>query len=83
MPASLIPAIALSRPGWLRWLPLLRDRLAVVCAHGVAQWHAWRRREQDARILVEMSDRDLLDLGLSRGDLPVIARGVAPGDGWR
>lgn len=38
----------------------------------MAAWRAWRRRREDAFALQQMSDRDLLDVGLGRSDLPFV-----------
>lgn len=35
----------------------------------VRLWHLWRRRASDMRRARQFSDRDLRDLGLTRGDL--------------
>ncbi len=55
---------------------LLADRPASIAA----RFRAWRaRREQINRISFELScytDRELADLGLSRGDIPEVARGT-------
>jgi uncharacterized protein YjiS (DUF1127 family) len=32
-------------------------------------WHQWRRLARERRLAIEISDRDLRDLGLTRGDL--------------
>jgi len=32
-------------------------------------WQAWRRAVQQRRLAAQISDRDLADLGLTRGDL--------------
>jgi uncharacterized protein YjiS (DUF1127 family) len=44
-----------SRPGWL--------------SHPVAAFLAWRRDSQAAAELSQMSDRELLDIGLTRADI--------------
>jgi uncharacterized protein YjiS (DUF1127 family) len=77
--STLLPSLLACLEGLRTW----HHRLAAACARGVVLWHAWRRQEQDARILRDMSERELRDLGLGRGDLPGIARGMPPGDGWR
>lgn len=83
MPAFLNSTLLPSLPARLEGLLAWRHRLAAACARGRARWQAWRRQEQDTRILRDMSERELRDLGLGRGDLPGIARGMPPGDGWR
>jgi uncharacterized protein YjiS (DUF1127 family) len=71
MPALPLPSLRsdLRRAPWPRlrgWLTTLRLRCAVA-------WRAHRRRAEDLRILLEMSDRDLRDLGLGRCDVPYVA----------
>ena len=39
-----------------------RDRL-------IDWWHRWRQLTRERRLAIEISDRDLRDLGLTRGDL--------------
>ncbi len=44
--------------------------LFALLAHPVATFTAWRRDSQAAADLALMSDRELLDIGLTRSDLP-------------
>jgi uncharacterized protein YjiS (DUF1127 family) len=55
----------------LLWLAWLRRRLR----HFTVAWVARRRRASEMRDLYRFSDRELWDVGLSRADLPAIARG--------
>lgn len=51
----------------------------------IEAWRAWRRREQDARTLRDMSDRELQDIGLGRGELPFVVSNHIDDrrrDGW-
>ena len=36
--------------------------------------HIWRRRQQERRLLAELSDRDLHDVGLSWSDIALEAK---------
>jgi uncharacterized protein YjiS (DUF1127 family) len=70
MPALPIPPLHsnLLRTPWPRlvcWLASCRQRCA-------AAWRAQRRRGEDRRILQDMSERDLRDIGLGRGDVPYV-----------
>lgn len=47
-----------------------RRGLFALLAHPVATFAAWRRDSQAAADLALMSDRELLDIGLTRSDLP-------------
>lgn len=68
------------------------SRIAALARTGAMQlrkaieaWCAWRRREQDARTLHDMSDRDLQDIGLGRSDLPFVVTSHLDDrrrDGW-
>jgi uncharacterized protein YjiS (DUF1127 family) len=71
MPALPIPPLPSSLrcapwPRLARWL----TNLGLHCA---AAWRAHRRRGEDRRILLEMSERDLRDIGLGRCDVPYVA----------
>jgi uncharacterized protein YjiS (DUF1127 family) len=55
----------------LLWLAWLRRRLD----HFAAAWAVRRKRAREMRDLYRFSDRELWDVGLSRADLPAIARG--------
>jgi uncharacterized protein YjiS (DUF1127 family) len=45
----------------------------------IGQWINERRRiSRIARELNRYSDRDLADMGMTRGDIPAVARGVFP-----
>jgi uncharacterized protein YjiS (DUF1127 family) len=35
----------------------------------VTLWHLWRQRARDRRLAAQFSDRDLWDVGLTRGDV--------------
>src|SRR4051794_28527690 len=58
--------------------PELRDAPHDAAPHGVAAWIAgrvaavaeWNRRQRDLAELTLMTDHELSDIGLSRGDLP-------------
>ena len=39
-----------------------------------ARFSAWRRYRHSVRELSQLSDRELHDLGISRGDIEIIAR---------
>lgn len=48
--------------------------IAIALAHGDSSapmrlWRAWRRSLQQRRLAEQISDRDLADLALTRGDL--------------
>ena len=47
-----------------------RNRLATWLAHKVSALLAWRRDSVAAIALSTMSDRELMDIGISRSDLP-------------
>ena len=52
-----------ARSPWRLLAPLLRA------------FHVARQQDRVARELSLLSDRELADFGLSRGDIPVVARG--------
>jgi uncharacterized protein YjiS (DUF1127 family) len=54
---------------WPTWLHARFDRVGNV-------WTAHRKRTRELRDLYRFSDRELWDVGLSRGDLPAIANGT-------
>ena len=54
---------------WLAWLQARLGRLD-------AAWADRRKRAREVRDLYRLSDRELWDVGLSRSDLPAIARGM-------
>jgi hypothetical protein len=59
---------------WLAWLRLALSALVIgarFCARICARAYAGRR---DARILIQLSDRQLIDMGLSRLLLPLGVR---------
>ena len=41
-----------------------------------AAWRAWREHEEEMRTLRSFTDRDLWDLGLCRGDVAAIEKGL-------
>lgn len=71
MPALPIPPLHsdLHCAPWLR----LKRRLSTLGLRCAAAWRAQRRRSEDRRILQEMSERDLRDIGLGRCDVPYVA----------
>jgi uncharacterized protein YjiS (DUF1127 family) len=54
------------------WLSRLQARLD----HLGASWASRRQRARQVQELYRASDRELWDMGLSRSDLPAIARGT-------
>ncbi|AMW34008.1 DUF1127 domain-containing protein [Haematospirillum jordaniae] len=42
----------------------------------IEQFRSWRDRTREADLLRSMSDRELMDLGLSRGDVEQIIAGT-------
>jgi uncharacterized protein YjiS (DUF1127 family) len=62
---------AASAPGWLALATALRD-----VVHRARAWRAAKRREvEDRHTLAAMSDRDLLDIGVSRASVDELAAG--------
>jgi uncharacterized protein YjiS (DUF1127 family) len=57
-----------ARPAGI-WLSSLLHRLR-------ASWAQWRAVERQMQELYRSSDRELWDMGLSRSDLPEIAKGT-------
>jgi uncharacterized protein YjiS (DUF1127 family) len=41
--------------------------------HLVAVFHQWRRHNENLRELNQLGDRELADIGISRGDIPRVA----------
>ncbi|MBN8936817.1 MAG: DUF1127 domain-containing protein [Rhizobiales bacterium] len=41
--------------------------------HLVAVFHQWRRYNENLRELNQLGDRELADIGISRGDIPRVA----------
>jgi uncharacterized protein YjiS (DUF1127 family) len=54
---------------WLSWLHVRLDNLRGARA-------VRRKRARELRELYRLSDRELLDMGLSRSDFPAIAKGT-------
>jgi uncharacterized protein YjiS (DUF1127 family) len=67
-----------------RWEePTLREQAATQAKRGIGAWIAdrlaalarWRRDHEQAAELYAMTDRELMDMGLSRGDIPRVLSG--------
>ena len=56
-PAILAPARPVDGPGLAHWI-----------ATGLASWRAWRQTSRARAELLGLTDRELLDVGLNRGD---------------
>ncbi|HQT75853.1 MAG: hypothetical protein B7Z80_03540 [Rhodospirillales bacterium 20-64-7] len=54
------------------WLP----KAMILFRRRLEAWATRRRSYRDAQQLDRFSDRELWDLGLSRSDVPAIARGI-------
>jgi uncharacterized protein YjiS (DUF1127 family) len=54
-------------------LPCLERVNAMFLTHLVGVYRQWRRYNQSLRELNQLGDRELADIGISRGDIPRIA----------
>jgi uncharacterized protein YjiS (DUF1127 family) len=54
-------------------------RLVSSLEHGIASLVAWRRARATTRVLRKLSDHQLADIGLHRGDIVELAAGLARG----
>ena len=53
--------------------PALKGLIAMFLTHLVGVYRQWRRYNQSLRELNRLGDRELADIGISRGDIPRVA----------
>ena len=53
--------------------PALKGLMTMFLTHLVGVYRQWRRYNQSLRELNRLGDRELADIGISRGDIPRVA----------
>ena len=53
--------------------PALKGLITMFLTHLVGAYRQWRRYNQSLRELNRLGDRELADIGISRGDIPRVA----------
>ncbi len=62
-----------SDPRWINQRSTIMAEVATIAAAGVRSAVEWSRRRRNAQSLGHLSDRELVDLGLHRSQMPSLA----------
>lgn len=58
------------------YIPLNKHTLGVVTMNVIGSFQKWRNYRRTVSELNSLSNRELDDLGINRGDIPFVARGT-------